>query len=736
MKKIYTLLILALVSVFAANAGTMTVKTDAESSGKVSVTANGTTSVVTEEGVTVTFNDYAYNGDSMTFTATEGYEFESVYSTLYKKTYTDSYISTIRYYFQNGDVAIVKVKAVGGGSGGDDPEEDDTKVAVFKGEKGKYQVKPYNINDYCYYRDSDDNGEITVEYENYTRFDIQVTNEGDKIESITDQFGNTYGSLPAAYTSFSTSDLPANKMEFTVKMVEVVEQKSFDVTPHGSKCYIIQMYKWATTTDDFISGPMGFYTDGETTNVPFEDGVYYSFSSTSSSNPIAKLEVNGVVQTPNQYGGYNYYPTDGDKIDIYTDMEVKDVPVKFEYTGGAGEDIVSEVYVQGGVGYLRNDEWKAEDFTLTTGTSMDVTFNTNDYEDIVVKVNGVEQTLLGYGQKYITVTIGQEESYTITCSGTRLQPYYVTILTENPEGFKVFNSQYGSANDPEFVLDGEETTLEVSTAAPYLYFEANYGYKIVSVETELEANSSGVYTVSGDCEIVVEVVELSMNSAMVYFEDIEWGYTSITIGSTTIEPVNGYNPISFLAGEEVRVYAYPAAGNAVLYYNGELQEKVNYVYECLANLQDGDVLKFYGEEKTPHALSYSIAEGVTANITVKHDYLQEVEMGEHSVLPGTIVHMTAVSAPAPATMARVNNTPIKVKVNADYVEPDEDGVFTFAVNADTQVAVEKNTQTGIENIEAGALRSQDVYNLQGVKVDGNNLPAGIYIRGGKKFIVK
>lgn len=29
-----------------------------------------------------------------------------------------------------------------------------------------------------------------------------------------------------------------------------------------------------------------------------------------------------------------------------------------------------------------------------------------------------------------------------------------------------------------------------------------------------------------------------------------------------------------------------------------------------------------------------------------------------------------------------------------------------------------------------------VYNLQGVRVNANELPAGIYIRNGKKFVVK
>ena len=48
-------------------------------------------------------------------------------------------------------------------------------------------------------------------------------------------------------------------------------------------------------------------------------------------------------------------------------------------------------------------------------------------------------------------------------------------------------------------------------------------------------------------------------------------------------------------------------------------------------------------------------------------------------------------------------------------------------------------ETGIENIEAENANSNDapVYNINGMKMqDVDNLPKGIYIKGGKKFIIK
>lgn len=50
----------------------------------------------------------------------------------------------------------------------------------------------------------------------------------------------------------------------------------------------------------------------------------------------------------------------------------------------------------------------------------------------------------------------------------------------------------------------------------------------------------------------------------------------------------------------------------------------------------------------------------------------------------------------------------------------------------------KKEATGIENVEVTVAADKDahVYNLQGVRMNAENLPSGIYIKGGKKFVVK
>lgn len=48
------------------------------------------------------------------------------------------------------------------------------------------------------------------------------------------------------------------------------------------------------------------------------------------------------------------------------------------------------------------------------------------------------------------------------------------------------------------------------------------------------------------------------------------------------------------------------------------------------------------------------------------------------------------------------------------------------------------TATGVEKVAVTvpAAGGNKVYNLQGIRMDGQNLPAGIYVKNGKKFIVK
>lgn len=53
------------------------------------------------------------------------------------------------------------------------------------------------------------------------------------------------------------------------------------------------------------------------------------------------------------------------------------------------------------------------------------------------------------------------------------------------------------------------------------------------------------------------------------------------------------------------------------------------------------------------------------------------------------------------------------------------------------VVYKKTGETGISDMITETVSTSDaIYNLQGARMNGNNLPAGIYVKNGKKFVVK
>ena len=77
--------------------------------------------------------------------------------------------------------------------------------------------------------------------------------------------------------------------------------------------------------------------------------------------------------------------------------------------------------------------------------------------------------------------------------------------------------------------------------------------------------------------------------------------------------------------------------------------------------------------------------------------------------------------------------------DAKDVTNSKDASVTFAA-ADLvpqlTIVYEKSSTDGISEVMSDVATSTEVYNLQGVRMNGKNLPAGIYVKNGKKFIVK
>ena len=201
------------------------------------------------------------------------------------------------------------------------------------------------------------------------------------------------------------------------------------------------------------------------------------------------------------------------------------------------------------------------------------------------------------------------------------------------------------------------------------------------------------------------------------FHEEDWEYGSI---------VNGYNILTPKSFDNKHRFAF--YGNeltAYVYKNGEQQtgqygSTSNYVFDVAEN----DVVKvFLAAEPTNCSVNFSgsglASAGVIADKVVNVD-----TSSAFSCFSGTEMIISG------------DNT--EVFVNEAPVVADAEGKFVFVVNEATTNVVVNLKGSGIFSAINDAADNAEIYNLQGIRVsnDVNTLPAGVYIRGGKKILVR
>lgn len=90
-----------------------------------------------------------------------------------------------------------------------------------------------------------------------------------------------------------------------------------------------------------------------------------------------------------------------------------------------------------------------------------------------------------------------------------------------------------------------------------------------------------------------------------------------------------------------------------------------------------------------------------------------------------------------AAFLGANNTIFKAKAGGTMKGFRAYFAIPKSASASALRVVIDGTATSIKNIDSEVVESNaPVYNLQGQRVDGNNLTPGIYVKAGKKFVVK
>lgn len=550
------------------------------------------------------------------------------------------------------------------------------------------------------------------------------------IRSVKDQYGNEKVFSPTQSCYIYHGGLGQNTV-LTVEAYNLAEARSthvsLEVVGDASAVKV-------TRNGEYNAIPMSDFGDialNPDTELPLtiEHQIY--------SKSLYKLEVNGEEVAPQGRSFRLTSLSDGDKLKVTTDFPEVRVPVNFTFVNEGTEDAVNVSVDNQNV---LKEVWSAEGWGVMLGQNLGISANQADYTINSLSVNG--QSVYSSWNEIIR----GEDAVNVVVDATPMEPYHVTVYYSDRDAFAIYSDYYRTQ---PYELTGEDcTVLDVKRSSCTLYIQASEGHMLDGVYDANDNSLGNSPYISGDTEIFIYTSEFNRDRTLVFYidENTSWTYASLTLSNNNYDlrkefnyyasdPDNpiapGYNFINFAEQDApfgLGGYASSGYGSVKAYLNGT-EIPNNYGFTMPSEVPDNSVLKLYGDTPAQYTVSYTIADDAPASVA--HDYVEEIESpAVHTVQAGTHCVITVKAR---------SNSQLDVKANGTAVEPDDLGRYIVPVNADTEIAVAKDSQTGVEGIEATAKTSSAVYNLQGIKVlDAseanriNTLPAGIYIVGGKK----
>ena len=555
-------------------------------------------------------------------------------------------------------------------------------------------------------------------------------NSGYSIASVKDENGNSV-SLSGTYAYIYLE--AGSTKTYTVEAydLESTRTASFRVDIDGNPADVT-----LTRSTDYST----IYLSEASSTVKFNPTAEtrYSLRHTNYSKSLYKVEQNGqTLELPSSYTTtYEFTVADGDVITVTTDYPDADVPVNFAFTNSGTEGVISTIR-------LDNDVVTdfTNGFTAKLGQSLNISFNTNDFDITSITLNGSEL----YNFYSYSTTLKSEEPLNFVITATPKPQKKVTVITNDPASFYMSTGYNGSGTI--YTFTDVETEIEVSNSVYSLYLNAFDGYFIEAVERNgvEQTYFSSLSVADGDIIIVLtDAVVRDKQFSMYIHPSTDWsGYYLYTGYNTSLQRSFSYYDNTLPAG-----YSFYEFGNAdmpivfrgnrsdysydamCVYLNGE-EIAGQYGSYTFDNLPAEAVIKAYPNSPASYTVKYSVAEDV--DVDIRHDHISAIgNPSTHNVFEGTAVHIT----PATVVFANTASDPVlDVTVNNVKLVADENGVFTFNVTGDSDVSITKSPDS-VSTIEIGSDNNRTVYNLQGMEVgteaDKHRLPAGIYIIDGRK----
>lgn len=492
----------------------------------------------------------------------------------------------------------------------------------------------------------------------------------------------------------------------------------------------------------------------------------FQIGSREYNNPIYMVKLNDEVASET-YGSWYLTLADGSKVDIQAAWPDESYLVKINVPAEF-PDMLKEV--RNGSTYELIEGDFAQGVMLKSGTNVSIQCNTTTYAIDKFSINGEIQN--GFSGSWTGRV--RDRDITIDMEGHPYGTFDVTLNVNDPAMVKVYKASYADPSNLIQVNAGDNTITytEAQHASYYLCVQPDGGniIKTFTVKhegeeeaeevdgTSLQVKAGDVITVEAgpkvrDRQITVifdeGAVEIVSQMRVTFFNNSTYSNETVFQGA----PEAGANVIMYNQTELPLDFALtPVIPDPIpegfipeypYIFINDLSEGQTSSFRIYAeSLTDGNIIRVFKEMPTLATVNVSVADDTDAgNFEITCDG-QPVEYwtedGLFTAFSGSTV---AVKWNAPEVEEGFFMTHT-CSLDNEPLEADTDGVCSFKVaEATHNLVLAEQKNVGIDAVAADAVAADEaVYNLQGIRVatasELNRLPAGIYICGGKKTVVK
>lgn len=492
----------------------------------------------------------------------------------------------------------------------------------------------------------------------------------------------------------------------------------------------------------------------------------FQIGSKDYSNPIYMVKLNDEVASETS-GSWYLTLADGSKIDIQAAWPDESYLVKINVPAEF-PDMLKEV--RNGSTYELIEGDFAKGVMLKSGTSVSIQCNTTTYAIDKFSINDeIQNDFFGSWTGRV-----RDRDITIDMEGHPYGTFDVTLNVNDPAMVKVYKASYADPSNLIEVSAGDNTITytEAQYASYYLCVQPEGGniLKTFTVKhageeeaeeidgTTLQVKAGDVITVDAgpkvrDQQLTVifdeGAVEIVSQMKVTFFNNSAYSNETVFQGA----PEAGANVIMYNQTELPLDFALtpvipdPIPEGFVPEYPyifiNDLSEGQTSSFRIYAeSLTDGNIIRVFKEMPTLGTVTVTVADDTDAdNFEITCDGQTVADWATEGSFSAFVGSTVAVKWTAPEVEEGFYMTHTCTLDN-EPLEADADGVCTFKVESATPtllLAEQKNV--GINNVAADAVAADEaVYNLQGIRVatasELNRLPAGIYICGGKKTVVK